>query len=676
MPNASSYMPKYQTKYELTSNAKSKREGPAIITEGRTMDEIIRWTRDTKEFWRDRNTRFQTDQELFELKRPDNLMGREDDLLILPDPRILVKKVSRLIARHPNIIDVEPLPGVPDATIAQRIENFLYGFDQSLNFRWMQGLNNPYRYDQAFFLLLRGWLTERTMFYPDGIDDMGAGNYSALWDHQIIDPATVYPFVAGNKIRRVIHSYATTAGELKSDPYIYGGGKLPDWIKDLDDKVGLTCDAIYWEDKSGEHNKKPSWHHAILVSTKDLSASQAGNEYLKKPTEIGYNPWTITTANGASYRQTEWDFDGYVKHIGTGILDESVDTFKYINKMATKLSELLTLEANPPASLYTEDGKIAKASFSPGARNFFTPRDKIELHRVGPNSGDYQLLWEILTQRLGRAGLPNAFFAEYGQESGFNTAVIMAAGKDILFPFVEAINFADALKYQKVLEQYRDFGPSQPLPSYMEPTAKGDVASAYIDAYDIQQQGTFVKIRREDMTPQEYATRINIALAMLREKAISLERFRKEYAGIKNPHAENRQVVAEMVYMDENVIKQLVPIALSETGKDMLAQVWQMAQQPMPMDPGMMAAQGGQEMPPEMQQGGGVQLPMGGPPVGAVEGQAAVQTNDRFDPNVAALNPIVQLLQSGALGGTGGGGTPPIQGTGSPIQLPQPFFRR
>jgi hypothetical protein len=88
----------------------------------------------------------------------------------------------------------------------------------------------------------------------------------------------------------------------------------------------------------------------------------------------------------------------------------------------------------------------------------------------------------------------------------------MAAGKDILFPFVEAINQADALKYRKVLELYRDYGPSKKLKSYTE--EGGDkLLGAEVSAKDIKTQGTFVRITREDMTPQEYGARINLGLA-------------------------------------------------------------------------------------------------------------------------------------------------------------------
>lgn len=647
-----------------------RNSAPSVHTQERTFDEVVRWVRKAKEFWQKRQERFRDDQRLYELQRPHG--QRSDDLMILADPKILVKKVARLIARHPPIIDVPPAPGVMDPTLAQRMENYLYGFDQALNFKWMEGLHNPMRYDQAFFLVLRGWITERLMFYPDGYEDMDNGDYSALWRHDIIDPSLVFPVEGGGKVRKVVHSYATTVGELENDPLLYGK-KLPPAVAEKDDFTDVMCHAVYWED---QHN---SWWHGVIIdgSAHVIYNNDVSGDWLKRPVEIGYNPWIIQTANGASYRQTEWDLTEYPKQIGTGILDESADTIRYMSKMTTKLSELLSQEANPPVTLYTDDSGIPKLEFAPGSRNILTMRDKVELHRVGPQPGDYKLLWDILSQRLARATLPPAFFAEY-VEGGFSAATIMAAGQDVLFPFVEALNTADKARYKKAMEQYRDLGPSRGLQTHYTGNMQSDPTSAELNDWDIRTQGVFnINVTRDDMTPQEYIARINAGLAMMREKAISAQRFRKEFAKIKNPDAENRDIIAEMVYMNEDVIKRLIPVMLANSGQKQLAALFELVQNPMP--PEMMAGQmppdpfaggqGGPGGPPQGMPG----MPMGGQPPEA--GMAPQGMNNQLDPNVAFMQPIIQQMMAQAMGGGGAGGTPPIPGTGSPIQAPPAFFR-
>jgi hypothetical protein len=641
-------------------------------------EELRTWASQDVNMWEPRQRRFRRDQELFQLIKPDTGARNKADAIILPDPKILVKKVARLIARHPNVIEVPQSPGVDDATIAQRIENYLYLWDQSLNQKWMMGLNNPYRYDQAQSLLLRGWLTERTLFYPEG-DKYMDDDPAALWDHQVIDPALVYPKVAGNKVMRVTHAYDTTIGELKYDPALYGKEAPKSW-DDMEPNTLIRCTAIYWCDADG------SWWHAILTTPFGTSRGNGESEFIKKPTEIGYNPWTVLTANGITHRNTPWETsDMYVEHIGTGILDESADMFTYLNRAATKINELLSIEANPPAAIYVENGNIKSIDLGPGARNFFTnaDRDKIELLRTGPRGDTHQLLWGILEKRLERAGLPAAFYSQSSDESPFSAAVLMAAGKDILFPFVEAINQADALKYRKVLELYRDYGPSKKLKSYVE-DGSDKLLGAEVSAKDIKKQGTFVRITREDMTPQEYGARINLGLAMLARDAISMETFRREYAKLRNPRAENRKIISEKVYMSEDVVKALIPLALQAEGLPDLRKLWELTQNPTPPEGALPpAGQIGQPqgMPPGMPPG----PPPGMPPMGNMPGMPALPPNMGIPPqmnnnmdlmSLLTQNPsLMAALTGGALGGAGMGGTPPIPGTTSPVTPLPPFFR-
>ncbi len=649
-----------------------RRTAPYVRTDEDRAEELRKWSQSDINLWEPRQRRFRRDQDLFQSTKPDTGARNAADALILPDAKILVKKVARIIARHPNTIEVPTKPGVKDGTIAQRQENWLYIVDQSINAKWMEGLNNPYRYDQAQSLLLRGWLTERTLLVPRGekyMDDDPA----ALFDHQVIDPALVYPKVAGNKIVRVTHAYDSTIGELMFDPVLYGKDQPKSW-EDMEPNTLIRCTAVYWQDQDG------SWWHAVLATPFGSGTYGAESEFLKKPVEIGYNPWTIVTANGITHRMTPWETgDEYVQHIGTGILDESADLFTYMNRAATKLNELLSLEANPPSALYLENGQVKSVDLSPGARNLFAERDKVELLRTGPRGDTHRLVWEILSQRAERAGLPAAFYSEQGGESPFSAAVLMAAGKDVLFPFVEAINMADASKYKKLLELYRDYGPSKKLQTYMTDD-KDELLGAELSAKEIKTQGTFVKVTREDMTPQEYGAKINLGLAQLARDAISLETFRRDYAKLRNPRAENRKVVSEKVYMSDEVIKALIPIALEQEGLVDLQKLFESVQNPTP-PPGMLPDPGqiGGQMPgapPQMPMGNMPGMPALPPNAMMAPGMVPPQANNGLDIMSLLSNPgMLAAITGGAVGGQGMGGTPPIPGTTSPVTPLPPFFR-
>jgi hypothetical protein len=88
------------------------------------------------------------------------------------------------------------------------------------------------------------------------------------------------------------------------------------------------------------------------------------------------------------------------------------------------------------------------------------------------------------------------------------------------------------------------------------------------------------------MSPQEYGARINLGLAQLARDAISMETFRRDYAKVSNPRAENRKVISEKVYTSEDVIKALIPLALHQEGLVDLQKIWEQTQNPTP-PPGM-----------------------------------------------------------------------------------------
>ncbi len=647
-------------------------------TEEEKQSEFMRWIRQDLDRWSMRNNRFERDEKLYRLQEGSTITARNaNDIIISNSARVTVKKFARLLARHPNLIDVPAAPGT-NGESAQVIENWLYIYDQAVNIAWMSGLHHPYRYDQAFYDVLRGWQCLRTMVRYHGKEAEDVDYSDPLWflDHQIFDPANVYPFAAGGQIRRVCHVYQATIEELREDPY-YREAIDEEWgdpdSGSYNHTATATVNCCYWEDSG-------SWWHAVMC-TAGLGRD-TGRTWVKKPTELGYNPWTIVVGHGSAYQRTPWSDIDYLDEMGVGVLDDNADLYKYESRMLTKMNELLSLEVNPPVTVYTQNGQIKTAQFFPGARNVLAVRDKIEVHKFGPQIGDFQLLWDALQQRMSRATLPPAFFAEYGGESGFSASVLLAAGKDILYPFTEALNSADTLKYMKALELYRDFGPSKPLRSQLQPDGMGRVQLAELNRDMIKEQGTRVDVSREDMTPQEMIARINSGLAQVREKAISLETFRREYAKVRNPQAENLKVLAEQVYLSEDVIKTLIPMALSATGQEHLRRVWELTQNPLP--------------PPEGSGGGGPTAgvaavpgppgaggPPGGPPQMPGQAMPPIAANPLMGQQPAMMmqglpappNPLLQLIQGGAVGGAGMGGVPPPAGTTSPIPA-LPFLPR
>jgi hypothetical protein len=626
--------------------------------------EVESWVTQDRNRWESRNTRFQRDQNLYMMENPSNSRQwtrNQSDLVILNDARTLIHKVTRILARHPNVIEVPPSdPTLVDS--AQKVENWCYAVDQAVAWKWIDGLNNPFKYDQAFYICLRGWLTERTLLNPEGEDDM-PNDPGAIFDHQLFDPADIYPFVSGGKITRVCHSYQTKAGEFIGDPLLADVDKATkEYFTGTNENKIVRVNACYYYADS-------SWYHCV----------QADSQWIKEPTELGYNPWNITLAQGSSYRTDPFALDNRMDQVGTGILDDTADFQKHLDRAATKLNALLSLEANPPVTFYSQDMKPKSISFEPGARNYAGLKDKVEAHRAGPNQGDFKLIWDILTDRQNRGALPPAFYADYSGESTMAHAVLMAAGRDIMYPFSEALNMSDSRRYKKMLVLYRDFGPSTPLRARMQPNSMGIMALADITAQDIESQGTYVEVTRTDLTPQELIQKINMGMLLADKKVLSLRTFRgRDWLGIKNPSAENIQVLAEQVYLDQSVIKALIPAALSATGQDALRMVYAGIQNGMPM-PGSQADQQVGAVPPQGMQPPPGQVPPQGLPPGLPSQvlPPAAQTGNPFTninqpPGNSVMNQLLALMNGGAQGGAGGGGMPPNPGMLGFRGLPPP----
>jgi len=655
-------------------------------TYGHDIDiaELQGWVRQDMDRWDQRNQRFWKEQDLYKLTTPTSIPVRNrNNVVTLNDPKALVNKVVRILARHHNIIDVDPAPGV-DPNISQKIENTLYMIDRAINQRWVMALHNPYRWDQAFSATLRGWICERTMVDPTGTARL-RDDPSALWNHQVVDPACVYPYVAGGDVRRVTHSYQTTVGDLCHDPLLTPFID-PDW-HEQDYRSLCHVTAVYWQAADG------GWYHAILGGV-GPGSGLAGNGglWIKQPMELGYNPWTIVLCGGAFYRETPWDDTEFIEDVGTGILDAICQNQSYMDRMVTRLNELLAQESNPALTVYTNSGRSKPVDMSAGARNWFAADDKVEVHRIGPKLDDFEMLFKIFSERQARGGISDAFFADnlmQGQ-NGLAAATALAAARDVLFPFAEGVNTADALKYRKFLELYRDFGPGMALPSKLTQgngMAQGlgqfsqmiaqqmggqqpgqspfaPAMAAGLDVWELMQQGCYVNITREDMTPQEIAARINLATLMVDKNIISRETARKDYVKLRNPSAENVRIISEMVYQDPRLIQLLIPLTLSDTGQNQLRMMYEFMQNMVP--PGMGSGQPGQPPAPNPNE----------PPSGMDHGQLPTQVTPPAmmgDPltnvRVGQMDPMqamMQLMTQGnAVGGMGQGGIPPTPQPGS-----------
>ncbi len=98
--------------------------------------------------------------------------------------------------------------------------------------------------------------------------------------------------------------------------------------------------------------------------------------------------------------------------------------------------------------------------------------------------------------------------------------------------------------------------------------------------------------------------RANIAMALVREKLISLETARSDYLELDNPSRENERVISDLVYMNEELINNVLIEKVLEGSDPWLYSAWLQHKQEEAMKP----PEGG---PPGMPPGG---APPGMPP--------------------------------------------------------------
>ncbi len=161
--------------------------------------------------------------------------------------------------------------------------------------------------------------------------------------------------------------------------------------------------------------------------------------------------------------------------------------------------------------------------------------------------------------------------------------------------------------------------------------------------------------------------RANIAMALVREKLISLETARSDYLELDNPSRENERVISDLVYMNEELINNVLIEKVLEGSDPWLYSAWLEHKQEEAMKP----PEGG---PPGMPPGG---APPGMPP--GMEGMLPPSPSpgmeqglppETLPPNMQGMDLLLQSM-GGAAGGMGAQRPEGIPGGGAlPVRMP------
>jgi len=617
-------------------------------------EEVAEWAQADVRRWKERNERMQDYQDAYERVLPpevERAAQSQRAVFMVNDAPVLLDKFARVLARADIII--EYIGKHPDRQeVWQALENWLRWVTREWTQEWHNGLNPPLQYSKAFSLLQRGWVAAQVRLRPDAGPDEPPISYT------LYDPATVYPYRVGRKIVRVTRQWRATLSDLSSEGFIESEDEFSD-LSGPEGKVTLT--EVYYD----------GWH-MVMASGPDSSRLKDGR-WVKKPVRLGYNPWVITVANGASTQNimgiSGTNNEDRSRWVGVGLLEHLLDYYRFKSKLATMHLSTIEGEVNPAVSIKTENRQVVQ-NFStlPGSKNQLDPNDEVMLHRFGPNLNDWSAAMNIIEGGLARGGAPAILWGENDNlPSGYLGALLGAGAADVLNTYIEALNLHDSMVYRKSLEIVRDFW-DKPLQAYLRTRVDRPAGWLEVTLDDLREEGTYVLVSRNTMSRQERIALAQTATMLVDKRLLDLETARgRNWLGEDDPGLIHQRVLSDMTLMDPQMVKAMIIPSLIFTGKKLESQLYQMlhsGQITQELMAGIMQSfygaipgQSGQPGPP-----GQGPPPQQGPPNPGINGQVmppAQATGMGQGPSDPMLAQLLGMLNGGAVGGQGYGGIPP-----------------
>ena len=607
-----------------------------------TMDQVMAWAREDVNTWEPRSARMRQEQSIFWLENASKLQRGEEEV-VPNDPAIITDKAARILARMDLRVQITPRDP-SNAERAQKLENMARQLKEQWTRQWGRGLHADLGYEQAKYLIQRGWVCSRITLNTDDNDDDPI-SYS-LWD-----AANVYPHEVGGKVVRVTHRYKARKSSLVQDSAL---SQAEEALSTLSDH-GLVWVYSMYVLQAGK------WWHMVWGGEGSGTDVAKDGEWLKAPVEIGYNPWVISIAVGTPWRATDWDETEYISHIGESFFTPMMGMYKQQKKMMTMLATIIATMANPPTALFLDDGGRVEASevkMKPGSRMVF-PKGKIEQYRLGPGLQDIVAYWQMLQDRQNKASFSSASFGDQvGIESGYMAESLKSGNADVMFPYTQGMLAHWRELLERSFQILANHWPGQ-MDVFIKQSVNRPAGWDTVEARDIIEERPFVDVSFSNQSLQERVQLGNLAAMLTREHIISPETARDtEFMNIDDPFLEEQRVMAALVKTDPNMIKAMIPISLAFLGMNLEKQLYgtmhgqeiaqllmmgMMGGQAPGMPPGAAPGMNGVAMPPGMATGMPTRDDMGAPG-GVMPGGAAV-------------------------GGGGQGGVPPTPG-GMPMQLP------
>lgn len=597
-------------------------------TKKRKIDEnIVRQRIDrVVPFWQLRDTRMDDDEVYYNLE--SDVEG-DGELIVSNMPFTVVEKVSNLLgAQRPSIEVLAPANDLRDT--AQKASDALTWAWGQWDDVWREsGIQGSMFRSMAFFLALRGMVAARINYLPD------AEERELPISVKLFDPRQVYPMMGDRGLRYVVLKQRYTIGQVIEE---YEEAEA--LFEGREDTEDIELEAYY-----------DDWFHAVYADSKLLKAPEAH--------EYGFVPWVISPGYGSPIRATDNDAQGWVERASYSIFHGSRALYDQFNAVLSQIATDVARSADPPL-VYKYDpanpDEPQKIRLQPGAVNYLIyDKESVEPISLSTKPSDVAPLMDKLSSDIARGTLPDILWGGGIGQSGITSSILTDSAKDALFPLLEGMKWTIRRINSLALRLIRDLH-DEPVGFYVKDRSTGQwEGGVTIAPGEIEEIGLENVVEYRDVAPKDRMAMASMAQMLVKEKLVSMETARREYLGLENPERENDLVLTDLIYMDENAVKNVfTPLALFRSDPEHFL-LWQLSKQHELM------TQGG---------GGGGGAPMGpggrppGPPMGPPGGPG-------LPPGVMppimqpGADPMAQSIGS-MLGGMGMTRPPGLPGAGAP----------
>lgn len=540
------------------------------------------------QLWGPRDQRMDEDYQLYKLAVSVAGVdpGLEGEIVVRNLPYVAVTKVAAMLSAEFPTISI-PAPDEAKHELANKVEDLLRWLWDEWDRAWRRSLHSSLTYDIAHYLALRGWVAARVTYDPSALPPVRL---------ELVDPRSVYPVAGSKGLRYVAVRRQQLVGEVLDE----WGEEAKAVIGQRNDDETVTVEAYY-----------DQWWHAVLVDGK----------FVKEPTPHGYGvvPWVIAVSGGSPVRITEQDPQSWVAEVGVSIFHGVKQAYRQVNKFLSQLATEVARLANPPLLFYVDPDEAdepREISLSPGSVNYLiAPKERVEVIRTSPNPADLGPLMQSLLDDLTRGTLPPVLWGMAGGDtSGFAVSMLSSAAKDAIQPVIGAVEALVEGVSEIALTLIRDVHGRPVGPVVRDRLGRWTYGQP-VTPEELAELGILVKARYRDLSPRDRAAMAQIAAMLADKRLISMRTAREQFLGLENPDLENERVLSELIFTDDQILKEyLTPLALARFNPD-LFQIWlaresrkrqealeaQQAAPPGPPHPGMPPAPGipPQPVPPQ-----------------------------------------------------------------------------